>query len=94
MAFAQREPIGAARGDFQMAMLMALIANCHRDTKRRSEPFQPKDFLVDWDAPREEPGPKPGAVERVMAMAKMMTELFNAGKEPPQQPPKIVLTDS
>lgn len=24
--------------------LMALLANCHRDPKRRSRPFQPADF--------------------------------------------------
>lgn len=26
------------------AHLMALLANCHRDPKRRAKPFAPKDF--------------------------------------------------
>jgi hypothetical protein len=28
----------------QTASLMALIANCHRDPKKRSDPFTPTDF--------------------------------------------------
>ena len=45
MAFASIEPFGEQRADLRMAIHAALIANIHRDTKKRSEPYKATDFL-------------------------------------------------
>jgi hypothetical protein len=35
-------------------MLSSLTANMHRDSKKRPEPFTPKDFMVPWyEEPKE-----------------------------------------
>jgi hypothetical protein len=38
-------PWGEARGDLRMSILASLTANAHRDPKKRSKAYQPKDFL-------------------------------------------------
>ena len=38
-------PWGEVRGDLRMAISCALTANVNRDTKKRSRPYVPKDFL-------------------------------------------------
>lgn len=45
------EPWGPDRGDLRAGIIAATIANCHRDPKRRSTPFAPKDFMPEFDAP-------------------------------------------
>jgi hypothetical protein len=45
MAFAKLEPFGEQRADLRMAIQAALLANIHRDKKRRSEPYKPADFM-------------------------------------------------
>jgi hypothetical protein len=34
---------------------MWLLAECHRDTKRRPQPYQPKDFMPASMLPEEKP---------------------------------------
>ena len=48
LAFAQREPIGGERSDFQAALVASVVANAHRDPEQRREPFAPADFIPDW----------------------------------------------
>jgi len=45
MAFYEIEPFGDERGDLRMAILAALIANAHRDPKRRKRAYKPADFM-------------------------------------------------
>ena len=48
MAFYAVEPWGGARDYLHTAMLMATLANVHRDPKKRRQPFTPADFIVDF----------------------------------------------
>ena len=50
-AFANVEPIGDMRADMRTALIVAAVANTGRNPKKRSEPFQPGDFMPDyWQA--------------------------------------------
>jgi hypothetical protein len=53
LAYARLEPFGADADDHRLAQLMALMANIHRDPKRRTTPWMPNDFL-----PRRGPRPE------------------------------------
>lgn len=48
-AYWRLEPPIETRIDFGFAQLAALLANIHRDAKRRPKPFSPRDFLPQWD---------------------------------------------
>lgn len=48
LVYMAREPIGEDRADLRAAMLMALIANRHRDSKREPRPYVPKMFIHDF----------------------------------------------
>lgn len=43
-AFEKIEPFGERLADLRMGTLAALLANLHRDTKRKREPYVPSDF--------------------------------------------------
>lgn len=49
MAYASIEPFGEGRADLRMGILASLIANVNRDTKKKSEPFVPADFIPGYD---------------------------------------------
>jgi hypothetical protein len=42
----QHAPWGEIRGDLRMSILAALTANVHRDSKKRSRPYEPTEFLA------------------------------------------------
>ncbi|CAM2151210.1 Phage tail protein [Paraburkholderia tropica] len=44
MEFEKIEPFGERLADLRMGTLAALLANLHRDTKRKREPYVPSDF--------------------------------------------------
>lgn len=69
MAFSQIEPIGEARGDLRFAILDALIANSSRDTSKKSDPFSPRDFLIDfWKEEEPEEPPNDNANRQLAEM--------------------------
>lgn len=43
----------------QTAALMALVANCHRDAKKRPAPFRPDEFNPHAGRNRKPKGPAP-----------------------------------
>lgn len=45
MAFARIEPFGEQRADLRMAIQAALLANIHRDKKKRHEPYKAAEFM-------------------------------------------------
>lgn len=44
-AFAGLEGFGERKADLRMGIIASLIANVHRDTKRKASPFKPGDFI-------------------------------------------------
>jgi len=54
MAYYQLEPFGEFRSDLRNGALCSLIANIKRDPKRRSSPYEPKDFMPFLDDPELE----------------------------------------
>lgn len=51
-AFYEIEPFGGVRGDLQVAQMMSLLANIHRDPRKQPSPFPVADFMVDfWRIP-------------------------------------------
>jgi hypothetical protein len=48
-AYYSIEPFGEARADLRTGILASLIANVHRDRKKRPEPFVPEDFMPGFD---------------------------------------------
>ena len=70
MAFYRLEPFGEERADLRMAILAAVIANANRDPKQRKQPYEPKDFMPQFDQPQDtetEPW------EQQLALAHMIT---------------------
>jgi hypothetical protein len=49
-AYYQLEPWGPERGDLRAGIVASVIANTHRDAKRKIEPFTPQDFMPNFDA--------------------------------------------
>ena len=45
MAFYKLEPWGTEIEDYRTGVIASTIANANRDSKRKSKPFQPKDFM-------------------------------------------------
>lgn len=45
MAFYQIDPFGGVRGDVQAGMIASVLANIHRDTKKRAKPYEVTDFM-------------------------------------------------
>jgi len=58
-------PIGGRRGDLQTALLAAVLANCHRDSKAKPSPYKIEDFLLFED--REEQPAQSQAEQFAMA---------------------------
>lgn len=52
MAYAKIEPFGEERQDLRFAMLMALLANIHRDPKKRRTAYSPEDFMPNFGPPK------------------------------------------
>lgn len=44
-AYSSLEGFGDRRADLRMGILASLIANVHRDAKRKASPFKPGDFM-------------------------------------------------
>lgn len=72
LAYNNLDPIGEERHDFQAALVASVMAEIHRDTKRRAKPFQPGDFMPEWGQ-REEPGP---AWQGMLKMVEMMNTMM------------------
>ncbi len=54
VAYYGREPFGERRGDIQAAHIAAVIANCNRDPKQRSEPYTIRDMMIRFAHDEEE----------------------------------------
>lgn len=54
MAYYQLEPFGQARGDLQAGIVASAVYNVYRDPAKKSEPFQPQDFVLDFGEPVED----------------------------------------
>lgn len=69
------EPWGDARGDMNAAMVASLLANVHRDKKKRVKPFTPQDFIPDfWKTMRGAAGQRPtGLAAKALAIFGQMT---------------------
>ena len=46
MIYYKRYPFGPGAEDRRHALLLSLLANCHRDPKRKPSPFTPDEFLL------------------------------------------------
>jgi len=53
--YAVLEPFGEERADLRMGILASVIANANSDPKKRTKPFDPKDFMPDFAAEPEKP---------------------------------------
>lgn len=47
-AYFKLEPLGEQRADMRMARLAALLANIHRNPKKRSRVFEEKEFVFEF----------------------------------------------
>ena len=54
IAFATIEPFGDARRDLQAGIIASVIANAHRDRKKRGQPYTPADFVPRFEKPTVE----------------------------------------
>ena len=53
-AFYRLEPWGTEVEDWRAALITAAVANSYRDPKRRRKPYEPKDFMPQYEAPEAE----------------------------------------
>jgi len=60
------EPRGGRRGDLQMGIMTATMANCHRSKK--SDPFKPADFMPRFGEKKTPKKFDPQALARQMAL--------------------------
>ena len=64
------EPFGAWRDNWHMAVLASLLANIHRDPKKRPEPVSPSEFMyVDSETRKENEDAKTVAMFDLLARA-------------------------
>ena len=56
-----------------MANAMTLVANIYRDSKKKTSPYEMKDFLFQFDAPAEKDDPKKVA-EKVKSIFSAMAK--------------------
>lgn len=54
IAFARVEPFGEERADLRSGIIASVIANAHRDRKKRAQPYTPADFMPRFDKPTVE----------------------------------------
>jgi len=48
-AYRSINPFGDERADWRIAKLAALLAEIHRNTRTRTQPYQPHEFLLDFE---------------------------------------------
>jgi hypothetical protein len=51
MAYYELDPFGSERDDLRSGIVSAVIANVHRDPKKRSKPFEAADFMPYLEKP-------------------------------------------
>ncbi len=51
----QVEPWGEERDDLRSGILTSVLANVHRDVKRRPTPYEPVDFMPFYTKPKPTP---------------------------------------
>lgn len=74
LALWQIEPWGDARGDMQAAVVASLLANVHRDKKKRVKPFTPQDFIPDFWKRMQAASQRPtGLAAKALAIFGQMT---------------------
>lgn len=78
----QREPFGEWRADVRSAQITQMLANINRDPKKRSDPYQIKDFLL-FDKPTKRQTEEPsttGTETETVVQPELMAWLFAKGK--------------
>lgn len=75
MAYYNLEPWGKEFDAYERALIVSLLANIHRDSKKRPEAYQPQDFMVRFNDRPE----KKRAVD-LLDKVKVMNRLFG-GKD-------------
>lgn len=68
-AYYQVEPFGEARQDLRNAMLLSMLANIHRDAKKRPTAFVVSDFMPKFWETEEE---KPSLFQKFRAMSEVI----------------------
>jgi len=53
LAYYQIDPFGNERADYHAAMVVSTLANIHRDPKTQRQPYQPGDFMPQFEAQPE-----------------------------------------
>jgi hypothetical protein len=76
--YAQHEPFGEMRADYRAAMAQALLANIHRDRKKRAAPFQVEEFLLTFGAAAPK---RTQTVKQQKRIALMLARAANAETE-------------
>lgn len=56
LAYYRLDPWGDGRADLRAGIVASVIANANRDSKRKAEPFQPRDFMPRFDRDADDPG--------------------------------------
>lgn len=78
MVYYGMEPFGVERGDLQAGIVASTIANVHRDSKKQKKPFEPQDFMPDFEAAGQK---KQGrTMDQLLAKVRQLNALFG-GKE-------------
>jgi len=72
IAYAQLDPFGSVRGDLQAGVIASTVANASRDPKKRRQPFEPKDFLLQFAAE----GKREKTPDELLAKVKNLAKLF------------------
>lgn len=83
MAYAELEPFDETRADVRAASICSLLANIHRDTKKKREPFTIADFLLVYGDDVKPASPKKRQTwQEQKLIGQMMAIAFN---EPPRK---------
>ncbi|MEZ4714310.1 MAG: DUF4035 domain-containing protein [Caldilineaceae bacterium] len=49
LEYYQVEPFGEVRAEMRMGMLASVLANIHRDSKKKPEAYSPKEFMATYE---------------------------------------------
>lgn len=73
MAYFELDPFGQERADLRAGIVASTVANTARDPKKRRRQWMPKDFMPQFDRPRQ-------TWEQQLALVEMLNVAFG-GKD-------------
>lgn len=84
IAYSELEPFDEVRADIRAASICATLANIHRNSKKRPQPFKISDFLVHFEDD-DKPKSRKQSWQQQKLIATMIATAMNAEEDKRQK---------